>query len=303
MKRIWPLLLLPLLLGLLFDILLARGWIENSVVYLRVDLGTLALLFGLTISSMLFILWGLLLWQDRQYEREFTAYQTRSAEEHRQFLGRLDHELKNPLTAIQAGLANLNGDSNPETIESIKTQTLRLSRLVADLRKLADLETRPIEITQVNLAEVLKEAVELVREQPEADNRQLNLNIPQAPWPLPHVQGDEDLLLLATLNLINNAVKFSQPGATVEVRAFEDAEMVIVEVADTGSGIPDEELPFVWQELYRGREARGIPGSGLGLALVQAITDRHGGQVTMRSRVKQGTVVTMKLPAGEVTNP
>ena len=89
----------------------------------------------------------------------------------------------------------------------------------------------------------------------------------------------------------------------MEVRAFEDAEMVIVEVADTGSGIPDEELPFVWQELYRGREARGIPGSGLGLALVQAITDRHGGQVTMRSRVKQGTVVTMKLPAGEVTNP
>jgi two-component system OmpR family sensor kinase len=89
----------------------------------------------------------------------------------------------------------------------------------------------------------------------------------------------------------------------VEVRAFEDAEMVIVEVADTGSGIPEEEQPFVWQELYRGKEARGIPGSGLGLTLVQAITDRHGGQVTLRSRVEQGTVVTMRLPAGDVTNP
>ena len=303
MKRIWPPLLIPVLLGLLVNIAFGRGWIENSVVYMRVDLGTLALLFGFFISIMLFILWGVLIWQEHRYDQEIDELQSRTAEERRQFLGRLDHELKNPLTAIQAGLANLNGDSNPETIESIKAQTLRLSRLVADLRKLADLETRPIEISPVNLAEVLKDAVELAREQPEAEYRQLSLNLPQAPWPRPNVLGDKDLLLLAVLNLINNAVKFSQPGATVEVRAFEDAEMVIVEVADTGSGIPEEEQPFVWQELYRGRAARGIPGSGLGLTLVQAITDRHGGQVTLRSRVEQGTVVTMRLPAGDVTNP
>jgi two-component system OmpR family sensor kinase len=55
-------------------------------------------------------------------------------------------------------------------------------------------------------------------------------------------------------------------------------------------------VPFVWQELYRGHGARGVPGSGLGLALVRAITERHGGQVTIRSRVRQGTVVTMKIP-------
>ena len=78
--------------------------------------------------------------------------------------------------------------------------------------------------------------------------------------------------------------------------------MVIVEVADTGPGIPEEELPYVWQELYRGQGARGVQGSGLGLALVRAISDRHGGQVTIRSRVRQGTVVTMKLPIGDVTN-
>ena len=86
------------------------------------------------------------------------------------------------------------------------------------------------------------------------------------------------------------------------MRAFEDADMVIVEVADTGPGIPEAEVPYVWQELYRGRGARGVPGSGLGLALVRAITERHGGQVTIRSRLDQGTVVTMKLPTGEVTN-
>jgi two-component system OmpR family sensor kinase len=301
MKRIWLLLFLPGILGLLLKIILERGWLENSVLYLRIDLGTLALLLGIFLSILLFIIWGIFLWQDRQFNDEFIQYQATTAEERRQFLQRLDHELKNPLTAIQAGLANLDGSVNQPAIESIKAQTLRLSRLVADLRKLAELETRPIERSLVNLSAILEEAVAIIQEGPEADQRSITLSLPQAPWPLPEVQGDEDLLLLALLNLLGNAVKFSEPGATVEARAFEDADMVTIEVADTGPGIPENEVPFVWQELYRGHGARGVPGSGLGLALVRAITERHGGQVTLRSRVRQGTVVTMKIPIGEVT--
>jgi two-component system OmpR family sensor kinase len=303
MKRIWLLLLLPGVLGLLLKIILERGWLENSVLFLRIDLGTLALLLGLFLSILLFIIWGIFLWQDRQFNQEFIQFQTSAAEERRQFLQRLDHELKNPLTAIQAGLANLGGSENEPAIESIKAQTLRLSRLVADLRKLAELETRLIERSPVDISAVLEEAVAIVQEEPQASQRSITLSLPQAPWPLPEVQGDEDLLMLALLNLIGNAVKFSEPGATVEVRAFEDADMVTIEVADTGPGIPESEVLFVWQELYRGRGARGVPGSGLGLALVRAITERHGGQVTIRSRVRQGTVVTMKIPTGEVTKP
>ena len=296
MKRIWLLLLLPGVLGLLMKIILERGWLENSVLFLRIDLGTLALLLGLMLTILLFIIWGIFLWQDRQFNQEFIQFQASAAEERRQFLQRLDHELKNPLTAIQAGLANLDGSVNEPAIESIKAQTQRLSRLVADLRKLAELETRPIERSAVNLSAVIEEAVAITQDGPEADQRSITLSLPQAPWPLPEVQGDEDLLLLALLNLLGNAVKFSEPGATVEVRAFEDADMVTIEVADTGPGIPESEVPFVWQELYRGHGARGVPGSGLGLALVRAITERHGGQVTIRSRVRQGTVVTMKIP-------
>jgi two-component system OmpR family sensor kinase len=296
MKRIWLLLLLPGVLGLLMKIFLERGWLENSVLFLRIDLGTLALLLGLMLTILLFIIWGIFLWQDRQFNQEFIQFQASAAEERRQFLQRLDHELKNPLTAIQAGLANLDGSVNTPAIESIKAQTQRLSRLVADLRKLAELETRPIERSAVNLSAVIEEAVAITQDGPEADQRSITLSLPQAPWPLPEVQGDEDLLLLALLNLLGNAVKFSEPGATVEVRAFEDADMVTIEVADTGPGIPESEVPFVWQELYRGHGARGVPGSGLGLALVRAITERHGGQVTIRNRVRQGTVVTMKIP-------
>lgn len=302
MKRIWLLLLLPFVFGVLLKIILERGWVDNSVLFTRIDLGTLALLLGILLSLLLFIIWGIFLWQEHQFNQEFIQFQASAAEERRQFLQRLDHELKNPLTAIQAGLANLDGSVNEPAIESIKAQTQRLSRLVADLRKLAELETRPIERSAVNLSTVIEEAVAITQDGPEADQRSITLSLPQAPWPLPEVQGDEDLLLLALLNLLGNAVKFSEPGATVEVRAFEDDAMVTIEVADTGPGIPEAEVPFVWQELYRGRSARGVPGSGLGLALVRAITERHGGQVILRSRVRQGTVVTMKIPTGEVTN-
>lgn len=303
MKRIWILLFLPVVIGVLLKISLERGWLENSIVYLRIDIGTLSLLLGILLSILLFVIWAIFIWQERQFNDEYIQLQATAAEERRQFLRRLDHELKNPLTAIQAGLVNLEEEGSVAAIESIKAQSLRLSRLVADLRKLADLETRPIERVPVDLNTVLEESVSIVNEEPESAQRFISLNLPQAPWPLPQVQGDEDLLLLALVNLLNNAVKFSAEGDRVEVRAFEDGEMVIVEVADTGPGIPEAEVPYVWQELYRGRGARGVPGSGLGLALVRAVTERHGGQVTIRSRVNQGTVVTMKLPTGDVTIP
>jgi two-component system OmpR family sensor kinase len=301
MRRIWLLFLIPAGLALLVKVFMALGLIDNAVVFVRIDIGTLAVVFGGFLTSVLFVIWGVLLWQERQYHQDMVNLQARSAEEHRQFLQRLDHELKNPLTAIQAALVNLSEQENSTTVESIKTQTYRLSRLVADLRKLADLETRPIERSAVDLSQVLKDAVVIVQEQPESAERSLRLSLPQAPWPLPYVLGDHDLLLLALLNLLTNAVKFSQSGATIEVRASEDAEMVIIEVADTGPGIPPEELPYIWQELYRGQSARGIPGSGLGLALVKAVTERHGGQVNIRSRINQGTIVTLRLPVGDVT--
>jgi two-component system OmpR family sensor kinase len=110
------------------------------------------------------------------------------------------------------------------------------------------------------------------------------------------VEGDQDLLFLAAHNLVDNALKFTQPGDTIEIRAFEDGEQVVIEVADTGPGIPEEEIPHIWDELFRGQGGHGIPGSGLGLALVRAIAERHGGQVTLRSRRGQGTVFTLRLP-------
>jgi two-component system OmpR family sensor kinase len=235
-----------------------------------------------------------------QRNREISALQ--AAEERRRFLQRLDHELKNPLTAILAGLANLSTADVEEThktvLVSVEAQVKRLRDLVADLRKLSDLESREIEWVQVDIATLLKGLLALTEEEGTKE-RQINLSIPQAPWPLPTVKGDWDLLFLATHNLLHNALKFTSSGDTIEIRAFEDGSEVVIEVADTGPGIPDDEVPHVWEELYRGKSARGVAGSGLGLTLVRSIVTRHGGEVDLRSRSGQGTVFIIRLPVGD----
>jgi two-component system OmpR family sensor kinase len=298
----WRHLLIPLPLGVG---LLASVWFHyrgvNPVFYARADASALATLAGLLLTLLLaagYAACGLL---ERARQAWLAQAQAQAAEDRRRFLQRLDHELKNPLTALRAALANLAGAptdaARREALTSVETQAQRLSRLVADLRKLAELETRLIEHTPIDLTALLEEVLALARERPEATERHLALTLPRAPWPLPTITGDRDLLFLAVHNLLDNAIKFTRPGDTVELRAFEDGATVVVEVADTGPGIPEEELSYVWEELYRGQGARGTPGSGLGLALVRAIVLRHGGQATLRSRVGRGTVVTVRLPA------
>jgi two-component system OmpR family sensor kinase len=297
-RRLLPSLaaLIPAALGLAAGAWLAGDQASNPIYVLRGPLGAWLSRLGLIVS--LLILGGLAIgaWHGRRYGKRLAGMQTQAGADRRRFLQRLDHELKNPLTAIRAGLANVAEAPSPQAARSVDAQVLRLSRLTADLRKLAELETRPLERAEVDLGDLLTQVFELAHERPEAEARRLNLTLPQAPWPLPHITGDRDLLLLAVHNLLDNAIKFSRPGDRVELRASEDGSAVVVEVADTGPGIAEEDVPHVWEELYRGKGARGVPGSGLGLALVHAIVQRHGGQVTLRSRAGQGTVFTVRLP-------
>lgn len=296
------LVLVPVAAGVMIAWLVVNlAALPNPVFFVRADVGALTSMTGAGLSILMaarLAFWERVGRRGQQREADLRAQMT--AERHR-FLQRLDHELKNPLTAIRAGLANAADGTKAsaqqrEAIASVEAQVLRLSRLTGDLRKLAELETRPLERDPIDVADLLQEAVALAQERPGADARHVNLTLPQAPWPLSAVLGDRDLLFLSVYNLLDNALKFTRLGDTVEVRAFEDKSFVAIEVADTGPGIPEEELPRVWEELYRGQGAQGVPGSGMGLALVRAVVERHGGQVGLRSRAGQGTVVTMRVP-------
>jgi len=295
---------LPGLAGLAANLLIGMSSLNNRIIYLRSDIGTFVLLGGLVIS---FLVWlGFKFRSIAERIRLKVLFEAR--EDRRRFLRRLDHELKNPLTAILAGLANLSLAENQPgatrkfreerktTFISVEQQVKRLSTLVNDLRKLADLETRPLDFSSINLTEVIEEAYTVAKTLPGADKRNWSYSIPRAPWPLPEIRGDRDLLFLAFHNLLDNAVKFTRPNDMIELRAFEDNQMVFIEVADSGQGIPDQDIPHIWEELYRGEAARSIPGSGLGLSLALAIIKRHNGQVSLSTRNRQGTKFTIKLP-------
>ena len=297
----WVLSLLPAGLGILISVLANQEIIANPVLYLRGDLAALAIRVGITVSIVIIAISLIWSYVQKRYKYELQQVRQAASEDRRRFLQRLDHELKNPLTAIRAGLTNIASepldDYLTEEVSAVQAQVLRISRLVADLRKLAALEITPLETTPVNMVELLNEVISALDDQAEEEKRQLSLIIPNAPWPLPDVEGDPDLLLLAVHNLLDNAIKFTSPGDTIEVRAFDDGSEVVIEVADTGPGIPDDEIDRVWEELYRGEQARSVPGSGLGLPLIRAIVEKHGGTVGLRSRQDQGTIFSMRLPS------
>ena len=297
----WVLALLPAGAGILIAILATNEFTANPTLYLRGNLAALAFLGGVIISGAIIASAQFWIRSQRRHKKEIQEVQKQASEDRRQFLQRLDHELKNPLTAIQAGLTNLMieplEDHLAEEVSAVQTQVQRISRLVADLRKLAALERAPVETVVVNMADLLTDVVSAVKDHPSTKDRQITLILPHAPWPLPDVEGDPDLLLLAIHNLLDNAAKFTTPGDTIEVRAFDDGSDIVIEVADTGAGIPETEIAQVWEELYRGERARGVPGSGLGLPLVRAIIEKHGGSVELRSRPDQGTVFSVHLPA------
>lgn len=314
MRRKLPIIviaLLPAALGFIAWQVYRNDLLTDSIIYLRASLGLLYFLIGILLTILIGAVIAFYLYFESRTQKESDTISTRSSTEHRQFLQRLDHELKNPLTTLQVELANLDDEPLPtqtsfgsaqdepdplqpaeSSLKRIRTQVARLNDMVLQLRKLADLQTSDVERSPVKIDELLDDLVTEFS----ASKPNLTLNVPRMPWSLPDVRGDADLLYLALRNVLGNAVKFTQPEESIQVRAYEDTNHIVVEVADEGSGIPEDELPYITEELFRGKGARGTPGSGLGLALVNAIMERHGGQINIRSRVEQGTVISLRLP-------
>ncbi len=227
------------------------------------------------------------------------AERASAREDHHRFLSRLDHELKNPVTAIRAALA-AHGCGATDHLRTADEQAARLAAVVTDLRKLAELQTSPLELERVDLAAMVEEAVTALRGElaVHEEHRDVRVQFPQAPWHVPPVTGDSDLLYLAVHNVLANARKFTADGDLIEVRASDADGFLDIDVADTGRGIPEDELAGVWDELSRASNARSVPGSGLGMAMVRTVIERHGGTVAIRSRVGEGTSVRLRLPIG-----
>jgi two-component system OmpR family sensor kinase len=271
----------------------------------QIDLLALASLAGVLCSlaaiGFLLIIFLAQRWTRRQVREARDAERTIQATAHRRFLHRLDHELKNPLAIIRVGVLNLqhSPDISADQIASltrVAQQARRLQLLVEDLRQLTDLEEQQLERTAVDLRGVLENAIDLMTADKNRSEQRITLKVQQVPWPLTPALGDPDLLLVAFRNLLDNALKYTREADQIEVRASEDGDRAVVEIADTGVGVPRDEIAHIFEDLYRGKNAQDIPGSGLGLALVQRIIAVHDGTIEVHSRVGQGTVFRVCLP-------
>jgi two-component system OmpR family sensor kinase len=270
----------------------------EPVMVFRVGIGAgiFAILFGLAVLIQLLAVafeWG--------KERSVDKITRERDESHRQFLRRLDHELKNPLTGLQAALTNLReAQSAADTqaaVDNAGQAATRLGRILRDLRKLAELDARMLEHRPVNVAELVDEMVGAANGLPAYRGRNVNLLVSRVPA-LPPVTGDRDMLGLAVYNLLDNALKYSSSTDAVEVRVREDGRALFIEVADGGAGIALQDQQRIFDDLYRGENARETEGSGLGLALARRIVQLHGGEISLRSdpALGRGTVFTIRLP-------
>jgi two-component system phosphate regulon sensor histidine kinase PhoR len=225
------------------------------------------------------------------------------------FVANVSHELKTPLASIKAYAETLLdwalGDENVNArfVRRIEEQADRLNQLILDLLSLARLESgqEVFEHKPLALAPVLSACIESSRRRAEARNLNLSLDL----GPLDDetlIMADEEAIRQILDNLIDNAIKYTPDGGAVRVTCRLAGENLSVEVADTGIGIPRDDLPRVFERFYRVDKARSreLGGTGLGLSIVKHLVQALGGQITVDSRVGAGTQFTVQLPRYQV---
>jgi signal transduction histidine kinase len=221
------------------------------------------------------------------------------------FVAAVSHELRTPLTSISGFLEMLRdeeaslGESGRMYLDVIRRSTDRLQRLVEDLLLVAQIEAHRLELvlSNVGLDDVAASAVEAAR--PSATEREVDLRLELDGGPT--VRADADRLAQVLDNLISNAVKFTDAGGAVTVSVVKNGAFARIAVTDTGVGIPIDEQGQLFSSFFRASTAtrQAIPGTGLGLVIVRAIVEQHGGTVDLESREGNGTTVTVTLPIDE----
>jgi two-component system, OmpR family, phosphate regulon sensor histidine kinase PhoR len=221
------------------------------------------------------------------------------------FVANVSHELKTPITSIKGYVETLQDGAAEEKenldrfLKIIHRQADRLQAIIDDLLALAQIEENgtkgAIALQRYPLLPVLQTAKDLCR--PAASNKNMQIHVSC----LDGVEADIDVNLLeqAVLNLMDNAVKYSQPGTEVHVEAVAQERETIIRVRDQGPGIAAKHLPRLFERFYRvdkGR-SRDLGGTGLGLAIVKHIAQAHRGTVTVQSQPGKGSVFTIRLPA------
>jgi two-component system phosphate regulon sensor histidine kinase PhoR len=220
----------------------------------------------------------------------------------REFVANISHELRTPLASIrlladtlQAGALS-NPAIAPDMLSKINAEVDVLSQLARELLDLALIESgqMPLKLAPTDLHDLAQAQVE--RFSPQAQQKRLTLLMDIAPGTL--ALADGEMIGRVLSNLLHNACKFTPSGGQVSLTARHEGENVIVSIADTGPGIPPNELNRVFERFYKVDRARGQSGTGLGLAIARHIVEGHGGRIWAESAPGHGATFRFNLPAG-----
>ena len=218
----------------------------------------------------------------------------------RDFVSNVSHELRTPLSSIRALVETLEEGEvedkadEQEFLRRIHQQVDRLTSLANELLDLSRIESGAIELRPepVQLGAVVAEAAALLQTRAEAQG--VAIRCPKLEDG--SVEADRASILRVVTNLLDNAIKYSPRGGAVSVTIEDEGELAALTVRDEGDGIPEQDLPRVFERFYKGESARSTPGTGLGLAIVKHLVRAHGGTATAASKPGEGAAFTVRLP-------
>lgn len=224
-----------------------------------------------------------------------------------EFLATVSHDLRSPLATIRGYVDLLEKvgpltDQQQDFVEKIRRSVTHITALVGDLLELGRIEaSTDMEMEPFHLESVIDAVVDGYRQ----IAAEKNLSLQWEFTPLPLIRGNPHRLRRVIENLLSNAVKYNREGGWVAVSAEYREGYIVVRVADSGIGIPPEDLPHIFERFYRVQrpETEDIEGTGLGLSIVKSIVEKHGGRVWVESRPGEGTTFTILLPAMEQQEP
>ena len=225
----------------------------------------------------------------------------------RQFVSNVSHELRNPLAAMGALVETLEGGAisdphaAPDFVRRLRMEVTHMNALVADLLTLSRLESghKDAEEDRADVERILHESREVQLKKRGEGAAEVIVQTP------PALEAAISPLRLRQIvdNLVDNSLRFTARDGRITVRAREEDGMVLIQVVDTGKGIPPEHIPHIFERFYKADPSRHDPGTGLGLSIVKHIVETYRGSIEVQSEVGAGTTMSVRLPRAAYPNP